>query len=474
MRGHGRRGYDLCGSGEGEPGPFLKGKLAGIAIGNERRAMMSQQQNDRITRVGPGTPAGRLMRKYWQPAALIEELASERPIVPARLLGENFVLFRDHGGSYGLLDRDCPHRGADLAFGRLEDGGIRCAFHGWLFDRAGNCLETPAEPAGSRLCQGIKQGSYPIVEKSGILWAWLGEGTPPEFPELDCFVAPAPYTFAFKGLMECNWLQALEVGIDPAHASYLHRFFEDEDIGASYGRQFRGASAGTNLPMTKILREYDRPIINVERTEYGMRLIALREIDGERTHVRVTNQLFPHGFVIPMSADMTISQWHVPVDDETCYWYAIFTSFSKPVDKAKMRAQRLELYELPAYRSRRNRSNDYGFDPREQTEKTYTGMGLDINVHDQWAVESMGRIQNRTREHLGQSDKGISLYRRILREQIDKAEAAEPVMLTLDAQSAKSIQGPSTMDGIGPSKGWEAYWMDVDVKRRRGAPWAPS
>ncbi|MFM2422786.1 MAG: hypothetical protein RL291_1316, partial [Pseudomonadota bacterium] len=356
-------------------------------------------------------------------------------------------------------------------FGRLENGGLRCAFHGWLFDVEGKCLETPAEPPSSKLCQGIRQPAYPVAEKNGILFAYLGSGAPPAFPELDCFIAPDSYTFAFKGLIECNWLQALEVGIDPAHASFLHRFFKDEDVSQSYGKQFRGASADSDMPMTKILREYDRPIINVERTEYGMRLIALREIDAVRTHVRVTNQVFPHAFVIPMSAEMTITQWHVPVDDVTCYWYAIFTSYTKPVDKEKMRNQRLELYELPDYKSRKNKSNNYGFDPHEQATETYTGMGTDINVHDHWAVESMGPIQDRTREHLGQSDKAIILYRRILREQIEAASGDGTPMMCLDEREARSVQGPATMDGIGPTRGWETYWMEVDVKRRRGAPW---
>ena len=433
--------------------------------------MMSQELNDRITRTGRGTPAGKLMRRYWQPAALVAELDGPRPVVPVQLLGENFVLFRDAAGRYGLLDRDCPHRGADLAFGRLEDGGLRCAFHGWLFDVDGRCLQTPAEPVGSRFCEKLRQGAYPVVEKNGILFAWLGEGEPPAFPEIDCFTAPDAYTFAFKGRIDCNWLQALEVGIDPAHASFLHRFFEDENVSDAYGKQFRAASAGSDLPMTMILREYDRPTINVERTEYGLRIIALREIDGERTHVRVTNQLFLTAFVIPMSADMTITQWHVPVDDETCYWYAIFTSYTQPVDKAKMTAQRLELYELPNYVSRKNKSNDYGFDPHEQEHSTYTGMGADINVHDQWAVESMGRIQDRTREHLGTSDKAIIQYRRLLREQIDAVAGGLEPMLVLDNKGAKAIQGPGTMDGIGPSRGWETFWMEVDVARRRGAPW---
>jgi hypothetical protein len=161
----------------------------------------------------------------------------------------------------------------------------------------------------------------------------------------------------------------------------------------------------------------------------------------------------------------------VPVDDENCYWYAIFTSYTKPVDKQKMRDQRLELYQLPDYKSRKNKSNDYGFDAQEQLSATYTGMGHDINVHDQWAVESMGPIQDRTKEHLGQSDKAIVQYRRLLRQEIEKVATGENPLLFLDAENARSIQGPGTMDGIGPTQGWETFWMEVDVKRRRGAPW---
>jgi hypothetical protein len=137
-----------------------------------------------------------------------------------------------------------------------------------------------------------------------------------------------------------------------------------------------------------------------------------------------------------------------------------------------MRDQRLELYELPDYRSRKNKSNDYGFDPHEQATATYTGMGADINVHDQWAVESMGTIQDRTREHLGTADKAIVQYRRLLRQEIEKAAAGTKPFMFLDEAHARSIQGPATMDGIGPTRGWEIFWMEVDVKRRRNAPWA--
>ena len=171
--------------------------------------MISAEQNELMTRAGPGTPGGRLLRNYWQPVALVEELEGKRPVRPVRLLGEDLVLFKDEAGRYGLLDRDCPHRGADLAYGRREDGGLRCAFHGWLFDLTGQCLQTPAEPEGSKLAQRVRQKSYPVVEKSGMLFAWLGEGKPSAFPAFDCFVAPGTHTFAFKGRLECNWLKAL-------------------------------------------------------------------------------------------------------------------------------------------------------------------------------------------------------------------------------------------------------------------------
>jgi phenylpropionate dioxygenase-like ring-hydroxylating dioxygenase large terminal subunit len=434
--------------------------------------MMGRDQNDLITGVGPDRPAGALMRRYWQPAALVDELAGNRPIKPVRLLGENLVIFRDDKGRYGLLERACPHRGTDLAYGRLENGGLRCAFHGWLFDVNGACLETPAEPDGSNLCVNIRHKAYPVMEKSGILFAYLGPGEPPALPHMDCFVAPDAYTFAFKGLIDCNWLQSLEVGIDPAHTSFLHRFFHDEDPAQGYGKLFRDKSVDSDMPMTRIMRDFPRPRIEVEPTDYGMRIMSLRQISAVNMHVRVTNLIFPNAFVIPMSGEMTITQWHVPVDDTRHYWYAIFTSFGAPVNKDEMRRQRLELYALPDYVPRKNKSNDYGFDPHEQVHDTYTGMGADINVHDQWACESMGAIQDRTKEHLGQSDKAISAYRRILRAAIDQAGNGGRPLMVLDAAAAGRITGPAAIDGIGPASDWQGYWQSAEAKRRKKSAWA--
>lgn len=441
---------------------------------------MKAEQNELITRVGAGTPGGQLLRHYWQPVALVDEFdpaldprMAKRPMKAVRLLGQDLVLFKDDQGRWGLLDRDCPHRGADLAFGRHEGDGVRCPFHGWKFNAHGHCTETPAEPEGSTLCQRVRQRSYPVVEKSGILFAWMGPESqePAPFPAFDCFTAPNTHTFAFKGWLDCNWLQALEVGIDPAHASYLHRYFQDESLETSYGKQFRGASAGSDWPMTKVLREFGRPEIHVNPADHGLQLIALRHLNEQLTHVRVTNQVFPQAFVIPLSADITITQWHVPVDDTHCYWYAIFTGFREPLNKAQMREQRLALYTLPDYKPRVGRHNDWGFNADEQLSETYTGMGQDINVHDQWAVESPGPIQDRTREHLGTSDKGIMAYRRLLIKAIETVQAGGTPPMVLAPEQAAAMQGPSTVDSIAPADAWDAHWRKVDATKRDGAPW---
>ena len=429
--------------------------------------MLNSELNKRVTRITPGTPAGELLRKYWQPVALVEELEGERPSVAVELLGENLVLFRDKQNGYGLVGRQCPHRGADLKFGRLENGGIRCPFHGWLFDSGGKCLEQPAEPKDSNFHTKIRHKAYPCIERNGIIFAYLGPGEAPDLPEFDCFVAPEKFTFAFKGHIDANWLQALEVGIDPAHASFLHRFFEDSKPDEGYGQQFRDSTA--EIPVTKLLREAVRPDIEVESTNSGLRIKTLRDLGNAGVHVRVTNLAFPNAIVIPMSNDMTISQWHVPVNDRECYWYAIFTSFENKVDKGSMRTRRRELYTTPDYKPIRNRSNDWGYDPKEQETKTYTGMGLDINVHDNWAVESPGNIFDRSTEHLGTTDKAIIVYRKLLMEAIDAAERGEVVpALSLNY----TMTGPVAVDTIGSRDNLDNCWRDYDRARRKRSPWA--
>jgi phthalate 4,5-dioxygenase len=456
---------------------------------------MQADLNERLTRIGRGTPCGELMRRYWQPAALLDEFNPQldptmalRPIKAVRLLGQDLVLFKDDSGSWGLLDRDCPHRGADLAFARFEGNGIRCPFHGWKFAANGQCLETPAEPAmngqPSRLCERVRQRSYPVQLSNDVVWAYLGpeDHALPALPAFDAFTAPASHSFAFKGLWHCNWLQAMEVGIDPAHPSFLHRYLQDaapegHAQGKNYGRQFRADSVGEvdgqRWPMTRIMREFCNPEIRLENTASGlMRLTTLRVINSALTHVRVTHASFPHTFVIPLSPTITITQLHVPVDDTHTYWYSFFTSYAEPLDRETMRAQRLEHVTLPSYVPKNGRHNGWNFNPEEQRTRTFLGMGEDdINLHDQWAVESMGAIQDRTREHLGQSDKAIMAWRRLLRSAIDTVQAGGTPPGVLSAAEAATRTGPDTMDCIAPTADWERTWQAACEQRRAQSPW---
>ena len=429
--------------------------------------MLTKEQNELVTLTGLGTPAGALLRRYWQPAALVDELDGDRPAISVRLLGEDLVLYREEGGNYALVGRRCPHRGADLAYGRLEDGGIRCPFHGWLFDGKGACLEQPAEPADSNFHTTIRHKAHPCVERNGIVFAYMGPDTPPPVPSFDCFVAPDTHSFAFKGLMEANWLQALEVGVDPSHASFLHRFFEDDDPNQRYGQQFRDRSDGADIPVTQLLREHTRPDISVDHADHGFRITSLRDLGNQGTHVRITNLVFPNAICIPLSTDMVLTQWHVPIDDVSCYWYGIFTSFEKTVDKDTMRAARLELYELPDYRPRRGKHNNYGYDPAEQKTQTFTGMGMDINVHDNWAVESPGSIHDRTTEHLGTTDKAIIANRRLLIQAIDAVAAGKKLPVTHEGSAS-----PVAIDTISRAGDWQVHWKRNDQERRARSPWS--
>lgn len=410
--------------------------------------MISEKLNSQITRIGPGTPAGAVLRRYWQPAALTDEVkGNNHPLLPVNLLGERLVLMRDE------------------ASGELV-----------LTQRVASADEPPAhfpDPGSIETVEGA--ASYPVVEKNGIFFTYMGPGEPPEFPNLDCFRAPDSHVFAFKGLWECNWLQALEVGIDPAHASFLHRFLQDEDPSDSYGKQFRDKAAHTDMPMTQILREYPRPDIEVEETDFGLKITALRHMENNLTHVRVTNQIFPQAICIPMSREMIITQWHVPIDDENCYWYTLFTSFAKPVDKEIMRDQRLKEHRLPDYAPLKNRSNNYHYNPEEQNTLTYTGMGLDINVHDQWAVEGLGPIQDRTREHLGRGDAAIVRFRLLLRKAIKAVETDKTESLLMQkGPDVARIIGPLSNDAIAVTDDWQAASWQADMQRRAECPWDAS
>jgi hypothetical protein len=267
-------------------------------------------------------------------------------------------------------------------------------------------------------------------------------------------------------------LQGVEGGIDPSHVSFLHRFL-DEDPREVYGQQFREEVEGTGRSLSSIVAESYRPDIEVEQDVHGLRVFAVRRLTEKLRHVRVTNLLFPNAFVVPFGNDKVFCQWHVPVDDENHYWYMILYDFREHTDKETLLQQRLAEVTLPDYRPTRNRANNWGFDAAEQLSTTYTGMGLDINVHDQWAVESMGRIQDRTTERLGVSDRAVTANRRLLLRSIAAHQAGRPVPgLPRGEAGGRPLRGPLAVDTIAPAATWQHHWREQEVKRRTDSPWA--
>src|SRR4051794_27335929 len=231
--------------------------------------MLTQEENELITRVGPATPGGDFLRRYWQPVGLVEEIPSGGAPVPVRLLGEDLVLYRDDKDRVGLLGIHCAHRGADLSYGRLEDGGIRCIYHGWLFDRTGRCLEQPGEPAGSTFHERIRQTAYPCIERAGVIFAYLGPGEPPLLPDYEFLTVAEENRFVTKLFSDCNYLQGNEGNQDPVHLSFLH-FIHSEEAQAS-----------------NLLQGCDRvPRIEAEMTDWGVRIYAIRREGTDKRFVR--------------------------------------------------------------------------------------------------------------------------------------------------------------------------------------------
>jgi phthalate 4,5-dioxygenase oxygenase subunit len=372
--------------------------------------MLSREENELVTRVGPGTAMGATMRRYWLPACLTEEVPTpDSPPVRVRLMGEDLIAFRDTSGQVGLLGAYCPHRRAPLFLGRNEECGLRCMYHGWKFDVAGNCVDMPNEPAESTFRFKIHQKAYPCEERGGIVWAYLGppEKRPP-LPGLEWLRAPAGYQHASKTFEECNWLQALEGGVDSSHSSFLHHDRSRPRPQATL--QYRGRSGA--------------PRLEVLTTDYGFTYASIRHLQEEqRNYVRVYHFVMPfyqlryfegyHGH--------PLSQGHiwVPVDDEHTYVYNwICAADDTPltpelIHEVEMEAGRGPDDLLPGYVPKRNKGNDYLLDRELQRAGNSIGV-RGINTQDFAVQEGMGSIVDRSEEHLGSSDLAIIATRRLL------------------------------------------------------------
>jgi phenylpropionate dioxygenase-like ring-hydroxylating dioxygenase large terminal subunit len=373
--------------------------------------MLSHEENELLTRVGPGTPMGRVFRSYWLPALLAEELLDpDGAPVRVTLLGEPLVAFRDSGGQVALLGAHCPHRGASLFFGRNEEHGLRCVYHGWKFDMAGACVDMPNEPAESSFKSRVHHTAYPCMERGGMIWTYMGPPDQmPELPQMEWMLVPPEQRYVHKRYQACNYLQNVEGEVDSSHVSFLHRSMRSDFSGATVSGQ----------RLLSQTRHY-APTFEVRETDYGLVIGARRDWDPEQYYWRVTQFLLPSYTMIPSEPGSPISYTGaVPIDDEQMWGYTVTWRPDRPLsseDVARIESWTGIYAEVDprTYLPIANKANDYLIDRAQQRSDSFTGIrGIreqDLAVQE----DQYGTITDRTKEHLGSSDAAIIAMRRQL------------------------------------------------------------
>ena len=418
--------------------------------------MMTREEQDRLVRVGPGTPAGNLFRRYWVPALLAAEVQEpDGAPVRVRLLGEDLIAFRDTNGKVGLVEAYCPHRRAPMFYGRNEECGLRCVYHGWKFDVNGDCVDLPTEPPSSKMKDHIKIKAYPTSERGGIVWAYMGpaDKRPPE-PDFDWTRAPATHRAVSKSYQANNYLQSLEGAVDTAHVGFLHnnRMGDKNNLFSRDGA----------------------PRIDVHETDYGYIYTATRNYDTEREFVRAYHYMMPSQQMRPnitntglaTSAKVPRYDGHiwVPIDDEQTYVYNWMAGcdHNSPIDAEY--AEKLEEaygrgrheYVPGTFHMKANASNDYFIDRQVQKTVSFTGV-RGINTQDMVVQEGMGPIVDRSRENVGSSDKAILAMRKLLANAVRAVEQdGDP-----PGTDPKTYRTARPYDGlVGKGGDWRAVFGD--------------
>jgi 5,5'-dehydrodivanillate O-demethylase len=362
--------------------------------------MLTGEQNDLLTRIGPGTRMGNLMRRYWHPIAPLVDM-DDRWTKRIRLLGEDLVLFKDRRGAFGLIAEACPHRRASLAYGIPTMDGIRCPYHGWKFDGSGRCLEQPNEPEESTFKDKVTTAAYPVGELGGLLWAYLGPLPAPSIPRLDGLVAEGTIRFVGRATIECNWLQIMENSVDPVHTEWLHGKFVE----------FLREAENWRTPRAK---RHVR--IAFDDFEYG--IIKRRLMEGQPEDA--SDWLHGHPVVFPLTLAVGTRsetwrqyqfQLRVPIDDTHTehYWYSAYVA-PRDVDVPSHLLERVPVFDAPIHDEHGEYLLEY------------------INAQDVLAWVTPGPIADRTVERLGTNDRGVTMYRKMLLRELDKIESGKDPM----------------------------------------------
>ncbi len=383
---------------------------------------MKAEQNELLTRTSPGTPMGELFRRYWLPALLAAELPEpDCPPVRVKLLAERMVAFRDSEGRLGLIDEFCAHRGVSLWFGRNEECGLRCPYHGWKYDVTGQCVEVPSEPTESGFCKKIKLKSYPLVERGGVIWVYMGPpGDEPPAPEWEFATVAPEQSYMSKRLQECNYLQAMEGGIDSSHVSFLHSGALNTDP------LFKGAKGNQYNFGDK------KPVFEVVESEGGLYIGARRNAEDGQYYWRITPWVMPCFTMVPPRGDHPMhGHFWVPIDDENCWaWsfdYHPVRALTEYEREAMEAGKGVHVAVDKSFRPLQNRDNDYLVDRAAQKAgRTFSGVE-GFGMQDASVQESMGPIQDRTKENLVSTDNGIIMARhRLMRAAKELAAKGTP------------------------------------------------
>ena len=386
--------------------------------------MMSQEQNDALTRTGQGTLMGELFRRYWIPALHDWELP-EPDCAPVRvkLMGESLIAFRDTQNRIGLIDEFCAHRGVSLWFGRNEESGLRCPYHGWKFDVTGQCVDLPSEGENGPMKKRIKLTSYPCIEQGGVIWTYMG---PPELkpapPGLEWANVTAERRYISKRFQECNYLQAMEGGIDSSHVTFLHSGALKSDP------LFKGTKGNQYNEQDKM------PHFDVVEFEGGLLIGARRNADHGKFYWRITPWIAPFYTIIPPRGSYPLGAhaW-VPIDDHNCWSWSINYHPSRDLSADERKAMEdgkgIHVKNIPGtFITLQNKSNNYMMDRSAQKAGTqYSGVD-GIGMQDASLQESMGPIQNRAKENLCPTDRGIAMARRMLLEAAQANREGKPVI----------------------------------------------
>ncbi|MBM3367550.1 MAG: Rieske 2Fe-2S domain-containing protein [Betaproteobacteria bacterium] len=416
--------------------------------------MLTREENDLLCRVEGNAPMGRLMRRHWTPVCLIEEVAEpDGAPVKARVLGENLVVFRDSDGRVGVLDEACPHRHASLVYGRNEEGGLRCLYHGWKMDADGNVLEMASEPAASGLIDKVRHKAYPVQEWGGMVWAWFGAAEPmPAFRPPAWAPGKEVRVSIAKVLLPCNWAQILEGAIDSAHSSSLH---SSDMVPARVG----GAKATDNAWLRPSTDK--APRLQVQRTGYGFRYAALRRpIQNAATndYVRSTVFVAPATALIPPNNLYNVANINVPMDDTHTAFY--FIAWGHPAQTPATDTWRRFLrqtvgVDLDAeYRPLRTADNRFWQDRQAMKAGNFTGIaGFPNQDVAMWV--SMGPIADRSHERLGASDLAIVEFRRRM---LDALQAFEKGATAIGTGSEAIPESVCAFQAIVPkSTDWREF-----------------